>query len=411
MQSPPPEEPSDASNLIPTYINVERMDPNKQSDSFVSDSMSVSPPEESEPAAPNKSDGHYELITIHQLEGEDVQQQKEEISSSTTEQKEDVHFYANIELKEGVSKPKSAPSSPKKPKKPMPMKRKQGEGESRGTSSLSSSLEITNSSESNSSPPVRPKTPQKPLPPVKPQKPLADDTSTVKEEKPPPLVSTPKLNQLIKKPVPEKLSKPKTPESKSTDRVTERRSRSKTTIETGSEKKQPLLPPLKPVKEAKTTDSLPTTKESEPPSNAATASPVVHHSPLKPKLSEPTRSKVMTGSAQVDSSTHAAREELMRKLSQRRQRIEQQLGAHKVTPCKPNIGNVETASERNSTISSSSSEVVVSYSTRAEESSPPNGAAKSGGDTTGVAVRTKPENESLAKYGIIEDTEGGSFVV
>ena len=97
--------------------------------------------------------------------------------------------------------------------------------------------------------------------------------------------------------------------------------------------------------------------------------------------------------------------ELMRKLSVRRQKIDQQIAQNKPdSTSTTSVGTplcvvAESPSERNST-SSSQSELVVSYSSKDSPDS-----------TESSAVLRKPEEGNLAKFGIIEDTAGGSYVI
>ena len=119
------------------------------------------------------------------------------------------------------------------------------------------------------------------------------------------------------------------------------------------------------------------------------------------------------------------KDELMRKLSLRRQRIEQQ-----TTLIKPNasVGKIaEAGSERNSTISTSSShsEVVVAYrriegsssmTSLSSNSTGVTGHSDGGSSNSVLELRkqqTSPEKDggNLAKYGIIEDVDGGSYVI
>ena len=99
--------------------------------------------------------------------------------------------------------------------------------------------------------------------------------------------------------------------------------------------------------------------------------------------------------------------ELMRKLSLRRQKLEQQI----VTPSKHTSGSTTASSatggdssSRCTSTSSTQSELVCSYNTkRSQEDS-------SLDESSLVEVRTGDE-ANLAKYGIMEDVEGGSFVI
>ena len=221
----------------------------------------------------------------------------------------------------------------------------------------------------------------------------------------------------------------------------ERKPRSRTTLDSNPDKKQPILPPSfkrLPLKESKSTDpSQPNVSNSRriALSTRGTVSTVVLHDPIshEPTLSEPAANvgrprvhTVNTAKPQAspitpppaNSTAPRGRDELMRKLSLRRQRIEQQLGIHKpgsaLSPLRPNIGNIaETPSERNSTISTSSSEVVVAYSTRRADESfsslSSNGTVHS--NESEVVMRKHTEDDNLSKYGIIEDTNSGSYVI
>ena len=98
--------------------------------------------------------------------------------------------------------------------------------------------------------------------------------------------------------------------------------------------------------------------------------------------------------------------ELMRKLSLRRQKIDQQIAQNKPDSTSTIVGTplcvvAESPSERTST-ASSQSELVVSYSPKDSPSD---------GTDSSAAVLRKPEEGNLAKFGIIEDTEGGSYVI
>ncbi len=435
--------PSIGSNFqSPSFITVEKMDPaRKYSDSWerIDDSMIVGSPQ-NETLLSMSSDNQelYASVIVHKNE-EDVFKEKKHHSYANINfqpLKPEVHSYANISVEHGaasiVPKPKSAPSSPKRQKKPIPIRRKQSEG---GTQ-LTSSQELTSSIESNSSPPSKVKVPKKPLPPVKPARPSETSPLDDKTISTPPVVSTTPQRPILAVtdmllPV---LSKQTSPQF-------EKRERSKTTLESGSEKKQPMLPPLKPLRDmAKTTDNLPSLIESVSPQFKNIPST---HSALKLKLSEPVRTNVQTmrdptglqpraaiepvqnkvhvsiepNRTKVpavphtaDSTAQTGRNELMRKLSLRRQRLEEQLGAHKVPTLKPTMGYIsETSSERNSIASTTSTEVVVKYNAREE---PTNGTVKnSGTDSDSVVLRQQTDNKSLTKFGVIEDTEGGSFII
>ena len=100
--------------------------------------------------------------------------------------------------------------------------------------------------------------------------------------------------------------------------------------------------------------------------------------------------------------------ELMRKLSQRRQKLEQQL----VTAGKHTSGSTTSSgaggdsSSRCTSTSSTQSELVCAYHTkRLQEESTLDGVPP-----VDVELRSR-EEANLAKYGIVEDTEGGSYVI
>lgn len=119
-------------------------------------------------------------------------------------------------------------------------------------------------------------------------------------------------------------------------------------------------------------------------------------------------------SAGEKSTSSGGREELMRKLSIRRQKLEQQI---QVTVNKadspPSQSAITTVAERTSeyshdSSSSTQSELVLTYR-RTDES--PSGST---GNADGSVVLRKPDSDkegNLAKYGIIEDVNGGSFVI
>lgn len=104
--------------------------------------------------------------------------------------------------------------------------------------------------------------------------------------------------------------------------------------------------------------------------------------------------------------------ELMRKLTIRRQKIEEQIKDRADMDDDQDtvrqgegltFGSAPSSSERNST-ASIQSELVVSYSTRDSQD------GLDGVETRRVGGSGRDPN-SLAKYGIIEDETGGSFVV
>ena len=102
--------------------------------------------------------------------------------------------------------------------------------------------------------------------------------------------------------------------------------------------------------------------------------------------------------------------ELMRKLSQRRLKLEQQLvtsGNTRTSGSTISSGAGEGSSRCTST-SSTQSELVCTYSTKRSQDSYLDGVEGSSADD--VERRSK-EDANLAKYGIMEDIEGGSFVI
>lgn len=117
----------------------------------------------------------------------------------------------------------------------------------------------------------------------------------------------------------------------------------------------------------------------------------------------------------VKPTSSGGREELMRKLSIRRQKLEQQI---QVTINKADLPTSQStitaaAAERTSehshdSSSSTQSELVLAY--RRTDESP----SSSTGNVDESVVLRKPDSEkegNLAKYGIIEDVNGGSFVI
>lgn len=147
-----------------------------------------------------------------------------------------------------------------------------------------------------------------------------------------------------------------------------------------------------------------------------------------PKPSRAGLSRAGSGGGSDDDTSPMGRSELMRKLSQRRMRIEEQIAgtARTTSPSisdnSSNHGNtLESVSERNSGQSSSSSlsEVVVAYHAKKADDSgevgrsrsvtSPNGAPAGGGRSQ--AIEELEESSTLAKFGIIEDVSGGSYVI
>ena len=103
----------------------------------------------------------------------------------------------------------------------------------------------------------------------------------------------------------------------------------------------------------------------------------------------------VTGTAVKPARQSSPSSELMRKLSLRRQRLEQQLGTTVPTP------GSDSSSRRTST-SSTQSEFVCSYNLKRSQEDEPS--------TVEVELRSK-EEATLAKYGIMEDIEGGSYEI
>ena len=518
-----PTDTSKGTGLIPTFINVQRMD-SKKNDSWekIDEDDLKSPFERSKTPVKTTNEGEssttdqfvevdipvkesscedqelYQSVIVHQLENEEAAQE------DSCSQNKEVHSYANLEFGQAVGSTlvtptlTSDPGSPKKPKKPMPIRRKntssEGDTGASHDSSLTSSLEGSYSKETSSSPKRKTNVPQKPLPPAKPPRqavtPLSPDSNANQVSQSPDVEkervlssSMPMLDQLDNEGQSSCPGETSTQASKSTSNLQslpqdsksttnftplpqaskstfnlpktktnvpslpqERKPRSRTTLNSNPDKKQPILPPSfkrSPLKESKSSDpshSNAANSDRIELSNRGTMSTVVIHDPSsnKRKLSEPAVNNVNVGRPRVHTvttakphasptspppasdNTHKGRDELMRKLSLRRQRIEQQLGIHKPgstsSPQRPNIDNIaETPSERNSTISTSSShsEVVVAYSTRRAEDSysslSSNGTVHS--NESGVVMRKHTEDDNLSKYGIIEDTNSGSYVI
>ena len=152
--------------------------------------------------------------------------------------------------------------------------------------------------------------------------------------------------------------------------------------------------------------------------------------PPKPPRAALSRASTAGGNRNEDDPSPKGRDELMRKLSQRRMRIDQQIAN---TPpadrtASPASSDNSGVSERNSTLSSSSShsEVVVAYHTKKIDSSNSSiGEMTSpviAGGSLGVGNIINEEDvdngtsvnmrdNSLAKFGIIEDVSGGTYVI
>lgn len=100
--------------------------------------------------------------------------------------------------------------------------------------------------------------------------------------------------------------------------------------------------------------------------------------------------------------------ELMRKLSQRRQKVDQQLGMSSKHTSASSTGL--DGSSRCTSTSSTQSEFVCSYSTkRMHDESPLN--SMEGSAEPSLREKDGKEEGNLVKYGIEEDVEGGSYVI
>ena len=194
----------------------------------------------------------------------------------------------------------------------------------------------------------------------------------------------------------------------------------------------------------------------DPPQNEKTVIEKVRP-PAKPPRLGSIKRKSSTSSLQKSASSSAenspsGRDELMKKLSMRRLKIEEQIAVKTGGSDLSSVRTSETSDpfpsdfnslsedseERASVLSSSSanSEVVVAYHTKggggttggsrhaSSHASSANGLMKSGsgsghyktpeGSDVSVTLRREPGEEeggSLAKYGIIEDVAGGSFII
>ena len=132
-------------------------------------------------------------------------------------------------------------------------------------------------------------------------------------------------------------------------------------------------------------------------------------------VSNPSTSKDGPAAKSAKPTSSGGREELMRKLSIRRQKLEQQIQVTVNKADSPTSQSTITpaAAERTSehshdSSSSTQSELVLAY--RRTDESP----SSSTGNVDGSVVLRKPDSEkegNLAKYGIIEDVNGGSFVI
>ena len=208
------------------------------------------------------------------------------------------------------------------------------------------------------------------------------------------------------------------------------------------DKKQPLLPPVKgstvsTLFTSKSPQQIPKEQISDTPlsplqeveSDTSQFEASSEHSPtdktkLLAKGPRPTTAASSSTSASRDgrapkstgekSTSSGGREELMRKLSLRRQKLEQQIQVTVNKADSPTSqSTVTTVAERTSeyshdSSSSTQSELVLTYR-RTDES--PSGST---GNADGSVVLRKPDSDkegNLAKYGIIEDVNGGSFVI
>ena len=212
------------------------------------------------------------------------------------------------------------------------------------------------------------------------------------------------------------------------------------------DKKQPLLPPVKgstvsTLFSSKSPQQIPKEQISDTPlsplqeveSDTSQFEASSEHSPTDktkllakgPKPSAATTAASSSTSTSRDgrapkstgeksASSSGGREELMRKLSLRRQKLEQQIQVTVNKADSPTSqSTVTTVAERTSeyshdSSSSTQSELVLTYR-RTDES--PSGST---GNADGSVVLRKPDSDkegNLAKYGIIEDVNGGSFVI
>lgn len=135
------------------------------------------------------------------------------------------------------------------------------------------------------------------------------------------------------------------------------------------------------------------------------------HSDLSSQLSSSLgqeSSRIPTVPAKSPSKHSSPSSELMRKLSQRRQRLEQQL----VSSSKHASGSTTSSgvgdSSRCTSTSSTQSELVCTYHTKRYQDESP----VDSGDVPAANVELRAKEDSnLAKYGIMEDVEGGSYVI
>lgn len=204
-----------------------------------------------------------------------------------------------------------------------------------------------------------------------------------------------------------------------------------------SEKKQPLLPPAKPPPPAykpspvKPPQTIPEDSETEsrtslegstevgepcrpgadfcepgPPKftkTAATPASSKSVAVLMPTSKDSLTKASRSLSNAVSASTGGSGEELMRKLSMRRMKIEQQIAS----TSKPISGSTHSSlsadsSDKDSTCSNHS-ELVCTY--RRIEDSPDSL------ENSAALRKTEDKEGNLAKYGIIEDEDGGSYVI
>ena len=105
------------------------------------------------------------------------------------------------------------------------------------------------------------------------------------------------------------------------------------------------------------------------------------------------------------SSKLTASTEFIRKLSLRRQKLEKQLSASNNHTSTSTSSSLMDGSSRCTSTSSSQSELVCTYNTKRTTGECPLDSMEES-----VELRER-EGDNLAKYGILEDTEGGSFVI
>ena len=210
----------------------------------------------------------------------------------------------------------------------------------------------------------------------------------------------------------------------------------------GQEKKQPLLPPglvshggpkhsspTKSPKSVKSPETIPEVREHSDsilsPEDRSESSLDFPIEPPKIEKSSPTTAGTMSSATINNTSTSTTRKaslkstspggspsELMRKLSVRRQKIEQQLSVNNDSAKSSLSGasalssTMECLTERSDSASSTQSDLVLSYSIARR----PEGGSTDNGDAV-VMRKTEKNDGNLVKFGIIEDFEGGSYVI